>query len=156
MKDLYTVASNFVDKMRLTEEKVYDGGNEFNHLEQAMYASQQLEKSLLALKDLNPGKYDKYQDTLKKIREITSEFPPMLDSLASGEEGDEGFDGPSWDDEDEGDEGDSDDAEFSSGGDSWEEETDEGEDGDEADEPEFSPGGEPWEKPEGEEGPDEE
>ena len=88
MKDLFTVASEFIDSRLITESKEdNDGGNEFNHLEQAIFASKELENSLRALSELNPGKYDKYRDVIKKIKEINSEFPPMLDSLKRGMDG---------------------------------------------------------------------
>ena len=108
MKDLYSVASEFVDRRLLTESEKYDGGNEFNHLEQAIYASKELENSLRSLQELNPGKYDKYGDTIKKIKEITDEFPPMLDSLKGQMEGESesGEDEEWWDDEEGSEEGD--------------------------------------------------
>ena len=108
MKDLYTVASDFVDQRILTESSKYDGGNEFNHLEQAIFASKELENSLRSLQELNPGKYERFGDTIKKIREITDEFPPMLDSLKGAMEQDDAEEGDEWwngDEEDESEEG---------------------------------------------------
>lgn len=109
MKDLFTVASEFIDRRLVTEsEEENDGGNEFNHLEQAIFASKELENSLRALSELNPGKYDKYRDTIKKIKEINSEFPPMLDSLKRGMdgevEGEEDEDDNWWTSDEEGEE----------------------------------------------------
>lgn len=129
MKDLYSVASDFVDRRLICEsDEEYDGGNEFNHLEQAIFASEELENSIQSLKDLNPGKYSKYMNLLKKIKQLSGEFRPMLDSLKSGmedgnsegdkfweqEEGDEEgedfggseFDGGEGEEEDDGDEDD--------------------------------------------------
>lgn len=108
MKDLNTVVSEFIDQRFLAESSKYDGGNEFNHLEQAIFASKELENSLRSLRELNPGKYERFGDTLKKIRKISDEFPPMLDSLKgsmNGESPDENW----WEDDDNGD--DNDDAE---------------------------------------------
>lgn len=102
MKDLNTVVSEFIDQHFLAESSKYDGGNEFNHLEQAIFASKELENSLRSLRELNPGKYERFGDTLKKIRKISDEFPPMLDSLKgsmNGEAPDEDW----WEDDDDGD-----------------------------------------------------
>ena len=102
MKDLNTVVSEFIDRRFLAESSKYDGGNEFNHLEQAIFASKELENSLRSLRELNPGKYEKYGDTLKKIRKISDEFPAMLDSLKGsmrGETSDENW----WEDDDDDD-----------------------------------------------------
>lgn len=102
MKDLYSVCSDFLNKRMIAESQKYDGGNEFNHLEQAIFASKELENSLRSLQELNPGKYEKYGDTIKKIKEVNKEFPPMLDSLKGQMDSDNiDSDEKWWDEEDE-------------------------------------------------------
>jgi hypothetical protein len=94
----------------------YDGGNEFNHLEQAIFAADELNGALTSLIDMNESKFSKYGDVVKKLRRLCNELPPMLETLKreikkeneKGDSDDFDFDDDSDDDEesdkDEGDE----------------------------------------------------
>ena len=101
-EDLTTFAENFIRSKMLNEEQErYDGGNEFNHLEQAVYAATELHDALQSLRTENPSKFNRYGQTLKKVSALTKELPSMLEALKSGDDDErDEYDPQDWLDDD--------------------------------------------------------
>lgn len=101
-EDIVSFTENFIRSKFLKEEQErYDGGNEFNHLEQAVYAATELHDALQSLKSENPSKFNRYGSTLKKVSALTKELPAMLEALkGSNDDEDDEYDPQDWMDDD--------------------------------------------------------
>lgn len=109
-EDLVSFTENyFRDKYLREEQERYDGGNEFNHLEQAVYAATELHDALQSLKSENPSKFNRYGSTLKKVSALTKELPAMLEALKGSTDDEDEYDPQDWMDDDWNDSEDEDD-----------------------------------------------